>query len=254
MNVFITGAASGIGHDLAVLLARRGHKVYAGCHTKEELERLIKRPIDNISYLKFDITKEDDYKILSNLSIDVLVNQAGSGIGGSLLDLDIQDIQKNFEVNVFSTLCLTKYYIECCKESQRRGKILITSSLAGYLPIPFLGSYVATKSSLIILTKVLREEIKLTKLPIGVKLILPGAYGTGFNQHMLSFLGESHYFSKPSVIYSRLDTLFHLLERKNTRSIVQKMAHAIESNSSKFVYSAPFFQRVFTRIYRIFSK
>ncbi len=249
MNILITGATSGIGHELARELARRGHTIYACCHAKEELEQLIKRRQSNIHYLKLDITRQADYQVLANLPIDVLVNQAGIGIGGSLLDLEIDEVRRNFEVNVFSTLCLTKFYIETCKKTQRKGKVLITSSLAGYLPIPYLGSYAATKASLIILTKVLREELRLAGLPIQVKLILPGAYYTGFNQSMLSHISPAS-----SKTYLKMNQLFQLIEKKKLDSIVSQMARAVTSNTSKLIYSAPIFQRMMTRIYRIFSK
>jgi len=254
MNVLITGATSGIGRALAFKLASLGHHVYACCHTVEELKRVNERQYSNITYLKLDLTNRKDYLVISNLEIDVLINQAGLGIGGSLLDLKIDEIERNYEVNVFSTLRLTKYYIEDCYQKGRRGKVLITSSLAGYLPIPFMGSYVATKSSLIILTKVLKKELSISNVDVSVKLILPGAYHTGFNQYMLGFISKSKYFEKEEKIYLFLEKLFLVIEKKNTKSIVKKMVLAVESKSSRLFYSAPFFQSLLVRIYRMFGK
>lgn len=254
MKILITGATSGIGYHLAKELAVLGHTVYACCHTVEELKRVRERHDQNIQYIKLDITREEDYSVLSNLDIDVLVNQAGLGIGGSLLDLEMNEIEKNFEINVFSTLRLSKFYIEQCYKKQKTGKILITSSLAGYLPIPFMGSYVATKSSLIVFSKVLKRELSLSCADVSIKLILPGAYHTGFNQYMLNFIDQSKYFENSEKILSFMQKAFLLFEKRNTKSIVRQMARAVNSNSSKWVYSAPLMQRVLTRIYRIFTK
>jgi len=254
MNILITGATSGIGYDLSKALIKKGHTVYACCHTVEELKRVSEKSEENIHYLKLDITKEKDYAILSNLDIDVLVNQAGLGVGGSLLDLEMAKMKENFEVNVFSTLNLSKFYIENRYQNQKSGKILITSSLAGYLPIPFMGSYVATKSSLILLTKVLQRELSFSSVDVSVKLILPGAYHTGFNEYMIDGIENSKYLKNMEQKWSLMRKLFLLLEKESNYSIVKKMVKAIETDSTKFVYSAPFTQRLFTRIYRIFSK
>jgi len=252
MNVLITGATSGIGRDLALTLAQMGHHVFACCHTIEELERLRQKRLDNVEYLKLDITREEDYQILSHLSIDVLVNQAGIGVGGSILDLEVSELERSFEVNVFSTLKISKFYIEDCYKKKRKGKILITSSLAGYLPIPFMGSYVATKASLIILTKVLKKEIALAGLDIQIKLILPGAYRTGFNQHMVDFIGESKYFRDSEKNWQKMRVLFDFVEKRRNRTIVYKMVKAVVTDSSKLTYSAPFGQSMMVKLYRMF--
>ncbi len=254
LKILITGATSGIGYETAKVLSYMGHSVYACCHTVEELKRKNIKKEYNIQYIKLDITKEEDYKVLNNLDIDVLINQAGLGIGGSLLDLDVSKIQENFEVNVFSTLRLSKYYMEDCASKKKKGRILITSSLIGDLPVPFLGCYAATKASLTLLTKVLRREILLSNLDIDVKLILPGAYRTGFNQFMVDGISESKYFVNPEGIWKFYRKLFQMIEKKKNYSIVRKIVQATLDDSSKFIYSAPLSQRIFTKIYVLFSK
>lgn len=254
MKILITGATSGIGYYLARVLAFRNHKVYACCHTVSELERMALLKADNIEFLKLNVTDERDYEIISKLGIDCIVNQAGMGVGGSLLDIKLEDMKKNFETNVFGTMALTKYFLNFCFDEGRKGKILITSSLIGELPIPFMGSYAATKASLTSLTKILKKEIYLSNWQdMKVRLILPGAYHTGFNQHMLDYIDKSKYFKNSEDYYHMMRLLFLIIEKKKTRSIVNKMVKAIESNSDKLVYSAPCTQKLFVKIYNIFK-
>lgn len=252
MKILITGATSGIGHDLARVLAFRNHQVYACCHTINELQRMSNLKEKNIEYLKLDITNEKDYEIIARLGIECIVNLAGIAVGGSLLDLDINDMRKNFEVNVFGTMALCKYFLNYCYDEDRKGKILITSSLAGELPIPFIGSYASTKSSLTMLTKILKKEIELCGLDnIKVHLILPGAYHTGFNQQMLNYIDNSKFFNNTEKWFYSMQLLFMLIEKKNNRTIVNKMVKAIESDSSKLIYSAPISQKLFVKFYKI---
>ena len=119
---------------MARVLAFRGHEVYAGCHTLEELTTKENEP--NITFIKLDLLNEEDYKIVDEVSFDVLINQAGVGYAGKFID-DIEKLEENFDVNVFSTFKLTKAYTDSCKKNNKKGKVLITSSLSSYIPIPF---------------------------------------------------------------------------------------------------------------------
>ena len=106
MKVLITGSSSGIAFLTGITLSSRGHFVYMTTHTKEEAHHL-KEKVDalglKIMVFKLDITDNEDRKILNNLDIDILINNAGVGVGGSVLDLDMDDIRRNFEVNYFSS-------------------------------------------------------------------------------------------------------------------------------------------------------
>ena len=260
MNVLITGATSGIGYALCEKLIKNGYKVFLGVHTKKEVKTALEK-IKNLNYqdrvtvLKLDITKKEDRDIIKSLDIDCLVNQAGIGIGGSLLNMKISDIRKNFEVNFFGTLEMTKLYIETRKN--KSGKVLITSSLAGLLPIPFLGSYCSTKSALITMATCLKKEIQKTNLDIKIKLIEPGAYKTGFNQIMIEnkdILNDLVFNQSLESISQTQREQFSLIEKKHLSSIVNKMYKAIESDSNKLIYRAPFIQVLGAKLYMMFFK
>lgn len=260
MNVLITGATSGIGFALTEKLIKNGHKVFLGVRTKNEVKTTLEKVKeidyqDRVTVLKLDITKKDDRDIIKSLDVDCLVNQAGIGIGGSLLNMKISDIRKNFEVNFFGTLEMTKLYIESRKN--KSGKVLITSSLAGLLPIPFLGSYCSTKSALITMATCLKKEIKKTNLDIKIKLIEPGAYKTGFNQIMIesnNILDGEMFNQSLESISKTIEDKFSLVEKKNISRIVNKMYKAIESDSNKLVYRSPFIQVLGAKLYMMFFK
>lgn len=260
MNILITGATSGIGYALTEKLIKNGHKVFLGVHTKKEVKTALEKVKeidyqDRVNVLKLDITKKEDREIIKSLDIDCLVNQAGIGLGGSLLNMKVSDIRKNFEVNFFGTLEMTKLYIESRKN--KKGKVLITSSLAGLLPIPFLGSYCSTKSALITMATCLRNEIKKTNLNIKIKLIEPGAYKTGFNQIMIenkNILNDLVFNQALESISQTQKEQFSLIEKKHLSSIVNKMYKAVESDSNKLIYRAPFIQVLGAKLYMLFFK
>ena len=263
MKILITGAASGIGYSLAKELLKRRHIVYITVHHNKEIKsvrRKLKKDniLRNVYVFKMDITSKKDLSLLDDLDIDVLVNQAGIGIGGSLLDIDVKDIRGNFETNFFSTLELTKKFIDKKKKEDKRGKVLITSSLSGLFPIPFLGSYCSTKSALITMGMCLDKELKKSNSKVRLKLILPGAYKTGFNQVMIeSFaksIDNSDYFIYSDDLVIDQKRFFNVIESLDISSIVYQMIDAIESDNNKLFYKAPLSQKIFTKLYMLLFK
>ena len=131
------------------------------------------------------------------------------------------------------------------------------SSIAGIIPVPFLESYCATKASIIKLTEALNLELKLLDCNIDVCLITPGLYKTGFNQMMFDkkyeWMDIDSYFKKQiSIIKKSENIILTLFEKKNLDSIVKKITKAIVSKKTHFIYSAPFSQYLFSKIYRLF--
>ena len=263
MKILITGAASGIGYNLAKELIKRRHIVYITVHHNKEIKSVRRKLrkdniLRNVYVFKMNITSKKDLSLLDDLDIDVLVNQAGIGIGGSLLDIDVKDIRENFETNFFSTLEITKKFIDKKKKEDKKGKVLITASLAGLMPIPFLGSYCSTKSALITMGMCLDKELKKSNSKVRLKLILPGAYKTGFNQVMIeSFaksIDNSDYFIYSNDLVIDQKRFFNVIESLDISSIVYQMIEAIESNNNKLFYKAPLSQKIFTKLYMLLFK
>ncbi len=260
MKILITGAASNIGFETGLRLLKLGHFVYFTVHHDYEVNNVIKNlnkyKLDNYQCFKLDITNEMDRKKIRNLDVDCLINNAAIGIGGSLLELSVDRIKENFEVNVFSALRLTQIYAAHLFLEQKPGNIVFVSSIAGIIPISFLGSYSATKASLIAIATVLRREVNLLTKDIKVKLIEPGIYNTGFNDVMLEnkLDFKSKYFKDLESITLKQKKIFDLIGHDDVSSIAKKIVDAALDNSNKLIYRAPFSQVILTKLYQIFFR
>lgn len=256
MKVLITGASGGIGLLTAITLANRHHLVYLTVHKEEEKER-IRRLVDqlkfsNIEVLCIDITSKEDRNKLLNLNFDCLINNAASAMGGSVLGSNFEKVRDLYEVNVFSSFELIQKVYKKFRKN-KRGRIIVLSSLAAYFPVPFLGVYSSSKASIRSLVTSLQIEEKLLDNSISFILIEPGLYHTGFNQYMLSYIPDDKVFTNlREQIYKIEDALVTILEKKNLTSIVTKIILAVEEENPKSVYRAPFLQALFCKIYSIF--
>ena len=262
MKILITGARSGIAFLTGITLAHRGHFVYMTTHTKEEATKL-KEIVDSMNLkvmvFKLDITNLEDRKLINTLDIDILINNASIGVGGSILDLPIEKVKENFEVNYFSSYDIVRRVGNRMIKNNKDGKIIIMSSTAGIIPIPFLGTYCSTKSAISTMATSLRRELKTLKSKVKVVLIEPGAYKTGFNQVMIDDIDknmdiDSVFYNDKVKINKYLHKMFDLIEEKKVDSIVVKIIEAVESKNPKTKYRTPLLQRIMTRIYLIFAK
>ena len=183
-TVVITGVSSGIGKDLANLLITKGYKVYGLSRHKVEMQGL--------ESLICDVQNLDQIKSCVNLikekenSIDVLINNAGIGIAGSILDSEYQDIQNLFATNLFGPIMVTKEFLPILVSG---GKIINVGSVAGDLTIPYQGYYSMSKSALDKFSECLKMELKKDK--VRVTTILPGDTKTGFTDNRKTVIKEN---------------------------------------------------------------
>ena len=250
-KILFTGAKSGIAKDTINHLIKN-YYIYITVHTKKEEEILIKeyKNINNIKVFKLDVTNQEDKNKIKDLEIDIIVLNAAIGYGGSLLEIPIEKIKENFETNVFSNIEIIQIIIGKMLE-KKKGKIIIISSIAGLIPIEFMGSYCATKSSLIMIAKVLKKELKLLESNIKVKLILPGVYKTGFNEIMRDNKKEyiKRFKNKERQINLKEMIIFDLLAKNNLTTIRKEVIKAINDNNNKFIYSAPLSAKIISKLY-----
>lgn len=255
-KILITGASSGLMKELIKEIKNK-YFIYVTVHTKRQLENVEKlyEYDQNIKCFKLDITDEKDIEKLKNIDIDILISNAAIGNGGSIINIDIDKIRDNYETNVFSNFNLVQEVLKNMLK-KNNGKIIIMSSLAGIIPIPFLGSYCSTKASIIKLTECLKKELKILNSNIKISLIEPGMYKTGFNKYMFDNKYDDDFndlFKEElELINLRENIMMMLLERKNYKSIVKQIKKAIK-NDNKFIYRAPLFQSIGAKIYNIFN-
>ncbi len=231
--------------------------IYVTTHTENELKNIKEKYKNekNIKCLKLDITSKIDREKVKKLDIDILIANAAIGIGGSVINMNINDVRNNFEVNVFSNFELIQIILNKMLKKDN-GKIIIMASMAGEFPIPFLGSYCSTKASIIKLSECLKKELKILKSKINICLIEPGMYKTGFNKVMFDNKYGTNFdllFKEELEIIKRKENIMMiLLEQKTLNSIVNKIIKAIENNN-KFIYRAPLIQKIGVKIYNILN-
>ncbi len=257
-TILITGAASGFGKDTAITLAKRGHKVIATVHREESVQNLINSCGDIFEdVFKLDITSESDRNKITHLDIDVLINNAAIGESGALAEVPLNRLRNNFETNVFSTIALSQLALKNMLKKDK-GTIVFISSLAGRIPMPFLGPYSMTKYALTAAGTMMRSELKKITKNVHITLVEPGGYHTGFNQKNLNKKYE--WMNESSLFYHKIDELkkeetlqFKVTEVKTTTSIVKKIVKAAEAKKPRLRYIAPWWQGLGVRILRAFG-
>ena len=260
-TILITGAGSGIGRDASLALAARGHQVVATTQDEAQASalRALVAPLvaqgQRIQVIKLDILLAADRQQVLDMDLDVLINNAGVGESGSLAEVDVDRIRQVFEVNVFATLELTQLVLRGMIQ-RRRGTVLLVSSIAGRIPMPFLMPYGMSKFALSAAGAGLRAELDQLRCNVHVALIEPGAIHTGFNQAMTArkyaWMGERSYFAQQAAAMQQKEArTFKLLEAKDTRSIVAQIVKAAEAVRPRLRYVAPWLQGLGVRLARI---
>ena len=184
-TVLITGAGSGFGRQTALALAARGHAVIATTETDAQADAL-RAEAPELTVEKLDITTDDVTKA-AGWTVDVLINNAGAGQTGPMADVPLERVRRLFEVNVFGTLAITQQVLPGMV-ARGSGRVIIVSSIAGYLVAPTFGPYSMTKFALEAMGKALRAEM--APLGVDVTLLNPGPYDTGFNDRMAGAMWE----------------------------------------------------------------
>lgn len=171
----ITGASSGIGLAAAKLFSQKGDRVY--CLSRRAC------PESGILSVACDITDEDAVKAsLTRImeaegKIDVMICNAGFGISGAVEFTDMNAAKRQFDVNLFGTMNCIKSVLPYMRE-QRSGRIIVTSSVAGMLAIPFQAYYSATKAAINSMVLSVANEVR--SYGIHISAVMPGDIKTGF--------------------------------------------------------------------------
>ena len=173
--IVITGASSGFGKCAAELLASKGHTVYGLCR------RAMEHP--SIKYLACDVRDRSQIQSVVNQiieqegRIDVLVNNAGMGIGGALELATEEEIDLQMGTNFMGCVNMCQAVLPHMRKA-RRGKIINLSSIGGVMGLPYQGFYSASKFAIEGFSEALAAEVR--GFGIRVSLVEPGDFATGF--------------------------------------------------------------------------
>lgn len=179
----VTGASQGIGRETAILLAGKGAKVWAAARSEDKLKQLAADHA-GIEAFACDVANDEDRAALVAAAgeVDILVNNAGLGWMGLIETMPTEQVRKLFEVNVLGLIDLTQRVLPGMIE-RRHGHIANVSSIAGYISMPPLSVYSATKFAVNGFTDGLRRE--LVGRGVSVSLINPGPIDTGFTERAI---------------------------------------------------------------------
>jgi NAD(P)-dependent dehydrogenase (short-subunit alcohol dehydrogenase family) len=192
---FITGASTGFGKLLAEKLLRDGDKVVATARKPEQIATLAANHPKSCLVQKLDVTAQADVDaaVVATLEkfgrIDVLVNNAGYGIVGSVEETSPEEFMPVFETNVFGLIRVTRAWLPQFRK-QRAGNILNVSSVSGLIGSPGWGYYNASKFAVNGFSEALAAEM--APLGVAVTVIEPGPFRT-------DFLGRSHVEAKARI-------------------------------------------------------
>jgi NAD(P)-dependent dehydrogenase (short-subunit alcohol dehydrogenase family) len=248
-TILITGAGSGFGEGTAIGLAQLGHQVIAGVQISPQVTALRKKIAElglenNIEVVKLDILDKYDVKNSLKFDIDVLFSNAGIGETGPVFEIPLDLVRGNYETNVFAPLDLAQQFITKWINSNKKGKIVFTSSMGGLFTPSGYGIYVSTKHALESIAEALADELK----PYGIKIqtVNPGAYLTGYNETMAEnafrWLDDSKNFTKRADMRANFDSLLGTPEgRLDPKEMIDAMIKIVPAETGKFRNVVPQF-------------
>jgi len=177
--VLITGCSSGIGRAMADAFKAAGHEVWATARKPADVAAL---DAAGLRAVELDVNDRAGVERLAaelkqqGKGLDVLINNAGYGAIGPLLDGGVEAIRRQFETNVFSIVGVTRALFPLLRGS--KGLVVNIGSVSGVLVTPFAGAYCASKAAVNAVSDALRMELA----PFGIRVmeVQPGAINTQF--------------------------------------------------------------------------
>ncbi len=234
--IVITGASSGIGRATARMMADRGEKVY-------DLSRSDK-PQEGVVHIPCDVTDRGaiDFAIKQIADkegrIDVLVLCAGMGVAGSIEFTKEEEMQRQFDVNVYGPIRVVQAALPLMRTQaivgKERGRIVFVSSMAAVFSIPFQAMYSATKSALNAFAFALKNELKAYNITISS--VLPGNVNTGFGAARRTDLAGSD-------VYPNMQAAIEQMEQEEnsgmtSETVAKKVVKACMKRNPSLFYTS----------------
>lgn len=198
----ITGASSGIGFELAHVMAKEKHNLVLVARRIEKLNELAEELRQNygirVQTYKADLSNPEEIENLyaqtqkDDIEVSYLINNAGFGEYGKFAENDFEKLNSMMQLNMVSLVHLTNLYSKNMVSS-KFGKIMNVASAAAFQPVPYMAVYAATKSFVLSFSEAIASELK--EHGITVTALCPGLTETGFveaaNMENTKFLKRS---------------------------------------------------------------
>ena len=187
MVVLITGASRGIGRDIAIVLAKNGHKVIANYNKSDQHAIELQNENENIEIYKADVSRREEvHKMVEGIlkkygRIDVLINNAGISENKLFTDVSDQDWTRMININLYSVFCVTQEVLPNMIHN-KKGCIVNISSIWGMVGASCETIYSVTKAGINGMTKALAKELGPSN--VRVNAIAPGIIDTDMNKNL----------------------------------------------------------------------
>lgn len=185
MKALITGASSGIGRDMARILAKQGVDLILVARRKERLIALKAQLAVDVTIIVMDISIPENcialYERCKNEEVDILINNAGLGDFGKFETTELEKDMQLIDTNIKALHILTKLFLKDFKK-RNKGYILNVASSAAFLPGPLMATYYATKSYAYRLSLSIWKELRKEKSNVSISVLCPGPVKTEFDK------------------------------------------------------------------------
>jgi uncharacterized protein len=244
-KALITGASSGIGYELAKILAQNQYNLILVSRNTEKLHEMKKSLEDTYSIkvqvlakdLSMEGSSKEVYAEIKNQPIDVLINNAGFGDFGFFESSDVHKITAMMQLNMVALTELTHLFLPTMIQ-QKSGKIMNVASLAAFQPGPLMAVYYATKAYVLSFSEAISNELQ--KTGVTVTALCPGPTNTGFAD--VASLSNSKLFTSLPIASAEGVAKF------GYKAMIKGTVVAIPGNLNKFsAFLTRFFPRKFVR-------
>ena len=181
-TALITGASSGIGRDMARVLAEKGYDLILVSRNADNMLKLKEELKTNVEIIQMDLAVEENCKKLYEQvkQVDVLINNAGFGVFGSFEETNLEKELELINTNIRAVHILTKLFLKNMKQ-RNEGHILNVASIAGFTPGPLMAAYYSSKAYVLRLSEAVSEELNKSKSNVKISILCPGPVRTNFN-------------------------------------------------------------------------
>jgi NAD(P)-dependent dehydrogenase (short-subunit alcohol dehydrogenase family) len=239
-TIFITGASSGIGQATALYFAEKGWNVVATMRQPEK--QYVLTDAENMLVLKLDVEQQETFKQVIETAIarfgqiDVLLNNAGYGQHGLFEATTAAQIQRQFSVNLFGTMEITRALLPYFRK-QKSGSIINVTSGVGRVTVPLVSIYAASKFALEGFCESLSFE--LASQNIKVKIIEPGNISTNFEQTTKSNFAIDPALTDYSEYLKQMDAVFKAIYSggsSSAKNVAETIFEAATDGSDRLRY------------------
>lgn len=185
--IIVTGASSGIGEAMSYALAKRGYSLILVARNEVALHHLKQKIVEkysvNVEVFPYDLSDLEQakslYQVCQAYSVIGLINNAGFGLYGEFIELDLEDELNMIDLNIKSLHLLSKLFLRdfILRDS---GYLMNVASTAAFQSGPLMASYYATKGYVLQLTEAMSYEVKVKNSNVLVSVLCPGPVETNF--------------------------------------------------------------------------